>query len=274
MKRFGLRAALAAVTTHVRPASRGRVFALVPAVLLLGLAIGASVMVSRGQRARPVDLGGVARALVDRGRPLFAALPRPEPARKLGSFKLTYYYMAEQEGGRRTVQLYDKKGCKRIGKVSRKDARQLALQGGGKLDDGRILIYAGHCRCSAAPCYKLAEDSHEWGTGVADRPLSPFRSVAVDPSRVAIGTVLYIPELDGLTVPGHLPDGGFVHDGCVVADDRGGGIKGRQLDLFTAKKLHYTAFSRRHRIKRVTVFRGGERCKFFGQRVAARLGDG
>lgn len=273
MKRLGLRAARAAVTAHLSPAARGRVLALLPAVLLLGLAIAASLTVSRGEGARPVDLGGVAGALVERGRPLLAALPRPEPDRKLGAFKLTYYFMAEQEGGRRTVQLYDKKGCKRITKVSRKDARQLALQGGGKLDDGRILIYAGHCRCSGAPCYKLAEDSHAWGTGAKDRPLSPFRSVAVDPSRVAIGTVLYIPELDGLTVPGHFPDGGFVHDGCVVADDRGGGIKGRQLDLFTAKKVHYTAFSRRHRIRRVTVFRGGERCKLLGQRVAARLGD-
>ena len=53
-----------------------------------------------------------------------------------------------------------------------------------------------------------------------------------------------------------------------------GGIKGRQLDFFVAKKVHYTAFDRRNHIKRVTVFRGGERCKSLGQRVAARLGDG
>ncbi len=271
MKRFGLRAALAAITSY---SPRGRIYALAPAVALLGLAIGATTLAPRGEPAAPVDLGAAARAMLDRGRPLFAELPRPEPDRKLGSFKLTYYYMAEQEGGRKNVQLYDRKGCRRIARVSRKDAKQLALQGGGKLDDGRILIYAGHCKCSGAPCYKLAQESHEWGTGVNDRPLSPFRSVAVDPSRVAIGTVLYVPELDGLTVPGHQPYGGFVHDGCVVADDRGGGIKGRQIDFFVAKKVHYTAFSRRHHIRRVNVFRGGERCKSLGQRVAARLGDG
>ena len=272
MKRFGPRAALAAVANF---SPRGRIYALVPAVTLLGLAIAASAFVSRSRSdLAPADLDAAARALLDRGRPLFAELPRPEPDKKLGSFKLTYYFMAEQEGGQRTVQLFSKKGCKRIAKVSRKDAKQLALQGGGKLDDGRILVYSGHCSCGSAACYKVAEESHDWGTGANDRPLSPFRSVAVDPSRVAIGTVLYIPELDGLAVPGHFPDGGFVHDGCVVADDTGGGIKGRQVDFFVARKSHYTAFSHRNHIKRVTVFRGGDRCKTLGQRVAARLGDG
>ncbi len=271
MKRFGLKAAIAAIVTY---SPRGRIYALAPAVVFFGLAVTASAIAPRGPATPAVDVAAAARAMLDRGRPLFAELPRPEPDQKLGSFKLTYYYMAEQEGGRRSVQLYQRKGCKRISKVSRKDAKQLALQGGGKLEDGRILIYAGHCKCSGAPCYSVAEESHEWGTGVKDRPLSPFRSVAVDPSRVAIGTVLYVPELDGLTVPGHLPEGGSVHDGCVVADDQGGGIKGRQLDFFVAKKVHYTAFNRRHHIKRVTVFRGGDRCKSLGQRVAARLGDG
>ncbi|HEU5056085.1 MAG TPA: 3D domain-containing protein [Kofleriaceae bacterium] len=270
MKRFGLRAATAAVTKF----SRGRIYALAPAVAILGLAIGASALAPHGPPVEPIEVGAAARALVDRGRPLFTVLPRPEPDKKLGSFKLTYYFMAEQEGGKRAVTLFERKGCKRIAKVSRKDAKQLALQGGGKLEDGRILIYAGRCKCSGAPCYSLADQSHEWGTGIDDRPLSPFRSVAVDPNRVSIGTVLYIPELDGLTVPGRMPEGGHVHDGCVVADDRGGGIKGRQLDLFMAKEIHYRAFQRRNRIKRVTVFRGGERCKSLGQRVAARLGDG
>lgn len=271
MKRFGPRAALAAVTSY---SPRGRIYALVPAVAFLGLAVGAATIAPRGEASQPVDLGAAGRAMLDRGQPLFAVLPRPEPDEKLGSFKLTYYFMAEPEGGRRSVQLFEKKGCKRIAKLSRKDAKQLALQGGGKLDDGRVLIYAGRCRCSKTACYTLARESHEWGTGVNDRPLSPFRSVAVDPNRVAIGTILYVPELDGLTVPGRLPEGGQVHDGCVVADDRGGGIKGRQLDLFMAKKVHYTAFNRRNHIKRVTVFRGGERCKSLGKRVAARLGDG
>ena len=167
MKRFGLKAAIAAIVNY---SPRGRIYALAPAVALFGFAVTASVIAPRGPATDPVDVAAAARAMLDRGRPLFAELPRPEPDQKLGSFKLTYYFMAEQEGGKRSVQLYQRKGCKRISKVSRKDAKQLALQGGGKLEDGRILIYAGHCKCSGAPCYSVAEESHEWGTGVQDRP--------------------------------------------------------------------------------------------------------
>src|SRR5690606_30172894 len=126
-----------------------------------------------------------------------------EPDRELGSFQLTYYWMATEGGKRaRSVQLYTR-SCKKIAKVSRSYARRLALQGGGKLRDGRVLVYSGNCSCESSPCFQLARRGHKWGTGVDQRPLAPFRSVAVDPSRVAIGTVLYIPELDGLTMPGH-----------------------------------------------------------------------
>jgi 3D (Asp-Asp-Asp) domain-containing protein len=108
-----------------------------------------------------------------------------------------------------------------------------------------------------------------YGVGVAKRPLSPFRSVAVDPVEVPIGTMLYIAELDGLTMPGRGSYGGFVHDGCVLADDRGGGVKGHQIDFFTARRHHYTAFDRRHRLKSVTVYDGKGRCMRKGRRVVA-----
>ncbi|MEP6866837.1 MAG: 3D domain-containing protein, partial [Deltaproteobacteria bacterium] len=59
------------------------------------------------------------------------------------------------------------------------------------------------------------------------RPLIPFKSVAIDPRLVPIGEPLYIPEFDGMV----LPDGS-IHDGCVRADDTGGGIKKRKMDFF------------------------------------------
>jgi 3D (Asp-Asp-Asp) domain-containing protein len=96
--------------------------------------------------------------------------------------------------------------------------------------------------------------------GAAQRPLAPFRSVAVDSSLVAIGTRLYIPELDGKTMPGQAPWGGFVHDGCVIADDRGGNIRGKQLDFFTARRGHYESLTKRLGLRRVTVHDGGDRC--------------
>jgi 3D (Asp-Asp-Asp) domain-containing protein len=268
MKRFGPRAVFTVIANHC---PRRRVLALAPALLILALAIGATAFAP--EDTPPVDVTTAMRSMVERGRPLFDTPTRPEPDRKLGSFKLSYYWMPSEESGRRSVSLYTK-SCKRIAKVSRPFSKKLQLEGGGKLLDGRVLIYAGKCSCSGTPCYKVAHQSHEWGTGVQDRPLSPFRSVAVDPSRVSIGTVMYVPELDGLTMPGHDPYGGFIHDGCVVADDRGGGIRGRQIDLFAAKQIHYSALNRRHRLKKVTVFQGGERCKTYKNRAAARRGDG
>jgi 3D (Asp-Asp-Asp) domain-containing protein len=239
--------------------------------LLLVLAIGSGAFAPRARHADPLDVPLVATAARDAMRPLFEPPPVP-PAAELGRFRLTYYYMpTETERRAQSVQLFTR-SCRKIARVSQVFSQKLRMQGGGKLADGRVLIYAGSCPCGSGPCYGFAPRDHEWGTGANDRPLSPFRSVAVDPSRVSIGSLLYIPELDGLTMPGAEPYGGFVHDGCVVADDRGGGIRGKQLDLVTARHTHYQALDRRHRLKRVTVMDGKERCRTFRTRAAPSRG--
>jgi len=86
--------------------------------------------------------------------------------------------------------------------------------------------------------------------------------------------VLYVSELDGLTVPGSSELGGSIHNGCVVADDRGGGVTGKQLDLFAGKRTVYKSFFKRHKIKKVSVFKGGERCKDLEREGIAHRGDG
>ena len=68
------------------------------------------------------------------------------------------------------------------------------------------------------------------------RPLIPFKSVAVDPRLIQLGEPLYIPEFDGMV----LPDGS-IHDGCVRADDTGGGIKGRKMDFFVVTYGNFRA---------------------------------
>ena len=236
---------------------------------LLLLAIGAAGIAPRRPAAVPLDVALVARAAFETSRPMFEARPL-EPARELGRFQLTYYWMPTEAGKRRrSVPLYTR-SCKRIARVSSSFARRLSLEGGGRLRDGRVLVYSGACSCESSPCYQVARRGHRWGTGYNQRPLEPFRSVAVDPRRVPIGTVLYIPELDGLTMPGHESYGGFVHDGCVVADDRGGGVRGKQIDFFAGKRIHYRSLHRRHRLRRVTVFEGGEKCRSTRLRIAAR----
>jgi 3D (Asp-Asp-Asp) domain-containing protein len=186
-------------------------------------------------------------------------IPEPDLKAALGSFKMTYYWVAtEPKRAKGGVPILDKK-CKQVAKVTKSFRRRLRLEGSGKLKDGRMLSKAGGCKCGG-PCFFVADEEHQWGAGVANRPLKPFRSIAVDPKQVKIGSSLYVAELDGLTMPGGDNEGGFVHDGCVIADDRGGGVRGKQIDFFAVRRGHFRNFFRRHKISTVSVYEGGERC--------------
>jgi 3D (Asp-Asp-Asp) domain-containing protein len=163
---------------------------------------------------------------------------------------------------RDSVAIYHRKRCgKPLARVSRAFAAQLQMQGTGKLRDGRTVNVSGACSCSRSPCYFVIQRDVDWGIGVNKRPLAPFRSVAVDTGIVPIGKLLYIPELDGLTMPGRAPWGGYVHDGCVMADDVGGGIDGKQLDFFVGRRAYYNGFARRHHLNSVHVYDGTGRCE-------------
>ena len=107
-----------------------------------------------------------------------------------------------------------------------------------------------------------APPSHAWGTGVRNRPLVPYRSIAVDTRRLNIGQTLYLESLDGLRMQGQAPWGGFIHDGCVIADDRGHGVRGRQLDLFIVSRSFFREQFRDSNHKTVSVRDGGERCRY------------
>lgn len=173
-----------------------------------------------------------------------------------------------------TVTLYSKEGCEPISEVSKEFASQLDLQGTGKLRDGRVLNIWGACNCDRSPCFKVTEN--QWGTAGSGHPLQPFRTVAVDPKVVKIGTLLHVPLLEGRLMPGRAPWGGFVHDGCVVADDTGGGIDGNQLDLFVGRKAYFLGLSgsggshawARH----VDVFDGSAICERKGRKIGRKAG--
>ena len=124
--------------------------------------------------------------------------------------------------------------------TSERFACALQLEGSGLLKDDRVVNTTGFCNYGyssgnkdrfgrpLATCFEeLDPKEYPFGRGAGIRPLIPFKSVAVDPRQVHIGEPLYVPEFDGLV----LPDGS-IHDGCVRADDTGGGIKGRKMDFF------------------------------------------
>jgi 3D (Asp-Asp-Asp) domain-containing protein len=173
--------------------------------------------------------------------------------------------------GPEMVPVYDKR-CRELATVTRRFLAQMRMQGTGKLRDGRTLNIWGECECPRTPCYREVEGVR-WGYAGNGRALSPFRTVAVDPRKIKLGSLLYVAELDGRTMPGRAPWGGFVHDGCVVADDTGGGVKGHQLDLFVGRRAFYKALGRRggsHAwARKVAVYDGSTRCQRTGGKVSA-----
>jgi 3D (Asp-Asp-Asp) domain-containing protein len=127
----------------------------------------------------------------------------------------------------RWVELYTKEGFF-FGRVPERYACSLKLEGSGLMRDDRVVNYTGACKFGYGTCFEqLDVTDFPFGRGAGLRPLIPFKSVAVDPRVVQLGEPLYIPEFDGMV----LPDGS-IHDGCVRADDTGGGIKGRKMDFF------------------------------------------
>lgn len=229
-----------------------------------------------------------------------------EPEKNLGKFHLTLYYVADEDEVAKTppkkrkhhsksddvmvkvandqtaeatmaagvpdlVPLYDKK-CGVMANVSRPFAAQLALQGTGRLRDGRVLNVAGKCSCPRTPCFHVLPPHRKWGMGGSGQPLEPFRTVAVDPKKIKLGSLLYVPVLDGVRMPGRSPVGGFIHDGCVVAGDTGGGIQGAQLDLFVARRAYVHGLARRGGshgwMKKVDVLDGSTRCTRKGGKVS------
>jgi 3D (Asp-Asp-Asp) domain-containing protein len=163
-------------------------------------------------------------------------------------------------------------GCEPIAEVTKDFATQLAIQGTGKLRDGRMLNIWGACNCKHTPCFKVTRA--QWGMAGTGKPLQPFRTIAVDPRVVKLGSLLYVPLLEGRTMPGRSPWGGYVHDGCVVADDTGGHIAGNRIDLFVGRKGYFLGLSgsggshawARH----VPVFDGSEICQRKGRQVGRK----
>jgi 3D (Asp-Asp-Asp) domain-containing protein len=211
----------------------------------------------------------------------------------IGQFSITFYYVIGEEEVPRPpaandnsaeltgiaadpvqVTLYEADHCDPIADVAPEFATQLAIQGTGKLRDGRVLNIWGHCKCSHSPCFKVTQN--QWGTAGTGHPLQPFRTVAVDPKVVKLGSLLYVPLLEGRTMPGRAPWGGYVHDGCVVADDTGGHIDGNRLDLFVGRKGYFLGLSgtggshawARH----VPVYDGSQICERKGRTVSRKAG--
>jgi len=184
---------------------------------------------------------------------LDVALDPPEPLH-IGYLWNTYYYLANEADHSAPADApLLSADCDILADVPRAFHDDLCIEGSGILRDGRVVNYDSSCtlECFAALtcgrhrrykiCYRVLDvDRYPWGMGVEGRALEPDVSIAVDRRMIPTGTILYLPELDGVVPPGRSEP----HDGCVRADDIGGAIRGNHIDFYAGTRQRWKAWER------------------------------
>jgi 3D (Asp-Asp-Asp) domain-containing protein len=149
-----------------------------------------------------------------------AVAAKPE---RVGRAIVTFYWTIDESRyhGKPTTLLRDGAGHV-IASTTKRFKRDLVKQGTGVLRDGRTVYFLR--RIDGESRFRVTGE--RWGIGSTGCPLIPYRTVAVDPRFVKLGTTIYIPQLKGAK----LPDG-TVHDGLFIASDRGR-FRGAHIDFF------------------------------------------
>jgi len=192
--------------------------------------------------------------------------------RVLGTFRNTYYdFPREQDHAGDKIDLMNA-SCQPIAKVPKSFHDALCVQGSGQLARGGTVSYAKRdCPCAeVCPrtgqkiCFEALDPAQfPFGRGAAGKPITPLRTVAADTSVLPMGTVIYIPELDG--VP--RGDTGESMDGCFVVEDRGLKVKGEHVDIFTGNPTTTAILNDKVPSNQgVTVVVSAPRCAHLGSR--------
>ena len=111
-----------------------------------------------------------------------------------------------------------------ITRVTAAFRRQLDNAGAARLRDGRIVNVDERIK---GQFRYLVIANAPFGLGAPGYRLVPYRTVAVNPQRVPLGSVLFVPMLVGLPLPN-----GEVHDGFCFAHDSDPELKPTQIALF------------------------------------------
>lgn len=154
----------------------------------------------------------------------------PNQKELLGKFHATFYYVVDEAtypDSPEKAEIKDVQG-NLISIVTKKFKKDLNIEGTGFLKDGRTVNYAA--KVGKEIRYRVS--SAKWGWGVGGCPLKPYRSIAVDPFYIPLGTVVFIPQAVGAVLPG-----GEIHDGIFYAEDIGGWIKKMDIDFFSASGI-------------------------------------
>ncbi|KAI8886868.1 hypothetical protein K501DRAFT_292614 [Backusella circina FSU 941] len=159
----------------------------------------------------------------------------------LSSAKFTQYWIpkeGEQDmsnsggsmalSGSKTKSLMTSDGST-IAQVSETTYEKLEMEVTGLLSSG-VMVNLGS---SKEVFVEVDRSSSPYGLGFESHiSLEPWVSVASN--NLDLGTLLYIKELDGVSLPN-----GKIHNGCVRVDDVGWGLESCQVDFFV---LQFSAF--------------------------------
>lgn len=190
----------------------------------------------------------------------------------LGVFRNTYYDFPNEVDYTGPETSIMNASCSPIAKVPRAFFEAVCVQGGGSLRRGGTVSFAKRdCACAeVCPrtgqriCFEaLDAASFPWGRGASGRPIAPLRSIAADTSVLPMGTVLYIPELEGA------PRGttGEAADGCFVVEDRGLKVRGEHVDIFAGSPSQTAVLNARvPSNKGVTIVVDSPRCSHLAKR--------
>ncbi len=198
------------------------------------VACGGTDFVKNQWEAEPLD---TSTAWIEGGAPPRQAPREPQHgARSSETFRNTYYDFPAEGAGEKKAKVFDAQ-CKAIASVTQAFHDQVCLQGSGKLASGDTISFAMRdCTCaSECPrsgqkiCFeKLDPKAFPSGRGASGKAITPLRTIAVDTAVIPLGSVVFIPEYDGLSRPD-----GSKHDGCFIAEDRGSAVVGKHIDVFT-----------------------------------------
>lgn len=184
--------------------------------------------------------------------------PKKPIGESLGEFKISFYVLTDEKSHQKEsydTPLYKKDGTL-IGKFPKRFVSDLRIQGSARLSSGDILAHGGPCEYGPTGiCYRiLSRKKYPWGQGSTGRPLKLMQSAAIDPRVIPYGVKVYIPELDGVVVQGK------TLNGCFSTDDTGGGIRGKEIDLFAGSRSIIAKVKDRIPTLRTTIYRGGPYC--------------
>ncbi len=182
------------------------------------------------------------------------SFPEPTESQVIKRLKLwaTFYKIHVARAVSDGIPLIDRNNQSLGVSLSGKDWCEAALEGTVAIKSGeKVTVYnyadsRGASQCDCQQFYpsladnvlrgmsktRFVKSDAPFGYGVKGWHLTPYRTIAVDNSVIAYGTVVYIPKARGIEVT--MPNGEkIIHDGYFYAGDRGGAIKDNHIDVFS-----------------------------------------